>query len=108
MGLMAGLQKGRRADSPGEMVVFRHEREITVFPAKIRLLRLTIVLGFVVGIGPIGSGIILSYLRVPGTITVRLFRQVIEIAPVGICCIFLGVVLILGVVHLALKSLRRL
>jgi len=53
------------------------------------------------------SGIVLSFLRVPGTITVLLFGQAVEIAPVGICCISLGVVLIRGVVHRALTSMRR-
>ena len=78
-----------------------------MFSAKIQLLRLTIVLGFVVGTGLIGSGIILSFLRVPGTITVLLFGQAVEVAPVGICCISLGVVLIRGVVHQALASMRH-
>jgi len=75
------------------MVVFRHERETTVSLKEFALRRLATVWTLVVGTGLIGSGIVLSFLCVPGTTTVHVFGRAVEIASVGTCCIALGVVL---------------
>ena len=90
---MAGLPKEGEETRQG-IGGLPQQGETIVSKAKIGVLRLTIILAFSLGAGLISLGIVLAFLSVPSTIRVLLFGQALEITPVGICCVSLGVVLI--------------